>query len=105
MIDWYSLLVNSFWILGLAIILAAGSYHHWLAGEHKRSLRAQFSRPSFQLPAWAGFCLVCLGLAGTSSRIWETIIWMIFGLIGLFYGVQSGLALRHAARSSDSDGN
>jgi type IV secretory pathway VirB2 component (pilin) len=104
-IDWYDVIVNSFWILGLAIILAAVSYHHWLAGEANRSLRAQLESPAFQLPAWIGFCLICIGLAGGSGRVWETIIWIIFGLIGLFYSVQNGLTLRHASRSSDTDGN
>jgi hypothetical protein len=104
-IDWYNVIVNSFWILGLAIILAALSYHHWQAGECGRSLRAQLESPSFQLPAWIGFCLVCVGLAGSSGRLWETIVWVVFGLISLVYSVQSGLAQRRNSRSSNHNGN
>jgi hypothetical protein len=104
-IDWYNVIVNSFWILGLAIILAAGSYHHWLAGEYDRPLRAQLDNPSFQLPVWIGFCFICIGLAGSSDRVWETIIWIIFGLIGLAYSVQNGLALWRSSRNSSSNGS
>jgi hypothetical protein len=104
-IDWYHVIVNSFWSLGLAIILAALSYHHWQAGEYGRSLRQQLETPSFQTPAWIGFCLVCIGLAGSSGRLWETIVWIVFGLIGLVYSVQSGLAQRRNSRSSDHNGS
>jgi hypothetical protein len=97
-IDWYNVIVNSFWILGLAIILAAVSYHHWLAGEDNRPLRAQLESSAFQLPAWIGFCLICIGLAGSSGRVWETIIWIAFGVIGIIYGIQSGLALRRESK-------
>ena len=83
MIDWYSVLFNSFWILGLAIMLATFSYHYWLAPLENRRLREQLDQPSFQRFFWLGFVFICLGLAGTSERLWEKGIWIIFLLIGI----------------------
>jgi len=80
-IDWYGVLVNSFWILGLSVLLAAFSYHYWLAGEEKRRLKEQLDQPSFLRLFWISFVLISIGLAGTSQRWWETGIWIIFLLI------------------------
>ncbi len=82
MIDWYSVLFNGFWIMGLAILLSAFSYHYWLAPIENRRLREQLDQPSFTLFFWISFIFICLGLAGTSQRLWETGIWIIFLLIG-----------------------
>lgn len=89
MIDWTSLIINSFWVLGLAIILAAFSYHHWAAHEAGRSLREQLNQNSFQFFAWLGFTLVAVGLAGTSRQTWEMVVWILFALAGAFYAWQS----------------
>lgn len=85
-IDWFSVFINLFWILGSAIILAAFSYHFWLAGEEKRPLRIQLNYASFQKAFWTGVLLISVGLAGTSERLWEIVIWTIFALI-CFYSL------------------
>lgn len=82
-IDWYSVIVNSFWILGLAILLAAFSYHYWLAQAESRSLKEQLNQSSFPRFFWISFVFVGIGLAGTSQRTWETVIWILFTLISL----------------------
>lgn len=84
MIDWIALLFNSFWILGTAVLLAAFSYHYWLAQVEGTSVRVQLERPSFSRPFWFGFVLISLGLMGTSSRWWETAVWGLFTALSLF---------------------
>ncbi len=83
-INWFSVFINSFWILGLAVLLASFSYHYWQAGEEKRPLKAQLDSPSFLAAFWSGFILIGIGLAGTSGQIWETSIWTFFTLLCLY---------------------
>jgi hypothetical protein len=81
MIDWYALVLNTFWIIGLALLLAAISYHYWLAPLEGRSLRQQLDQPAFLQHFWISFSFISIGLAGTSQRVWEMILWIIFLLI------------------------
>lgn len=83
-IDWFSIFINLFWILGLAILLASFSYNYWLAGEDKRPLRVQLNQPAFQKTFWFSILLISIGLAATSQRLWEISIWTIFALICLY---------------------
>jgi len=85
MIDWQSVIFNSFWILGLAIMLAAFSYHYWLAGQERRQLRLQLSQRGFLQPIWFGLFLIGIGLIGTSQKSWEMVIWSAVTLIALFF--------------------
>jgi hypothetical protein len=82
-IDWYSVLFNAFWILGLAVIVAAFSYHHWEARQNQRRLKEQLNQPDFLRMFWFGFILICMGLAGTSEQLWEMVVWGIFTVIGI----------------------
>ncbi len=83
MINWQSLIFNSLWISGLAILLAAFSYHYWAASEQGRKLREQLSRPGFLGFFWLAMLLVSLGLLGTSQEPWEMAIWGGMALITL----------------------
>ncbi len=85
MINWQSVILNSFWILGLAIILAAFSYHYWLAGQENRKLRLQFNESGFLKPMWLGCILIGIGLIGTSQEIWEMILWGVLTLIAIVF--------------------
>jgi hypothetical protein len=88
-IDWFSVFINSFWIVGLAILLAAFSYHYWLAAEENRRLKEQLAQPGFQKFYWFSFVLIAVGLAGTSQKSWEIAIWIIFALISVVNMVQA----------------
>ncbi len=68
---------NAFWILGLAITLAALSYHYWEAAKLGRPFRQQLQATSFRLAAWMGAGLVCLGLGSTSQPGWGMIGWFV----------------------------
>jgi hypothetical protein len=83
-INWYSVIVNSFWIAGLSLLLAAFSYHYWLAQVTERPLRHQLNQVSFSRPFWLSFGLVGIGLAGTSLQTWETGLWSLFTLYCLY---------------------
>ncbi len=72
--DWLSLLFNVFWIFGAAVLLAATSYHYWLAQQINRSLREQLNEPSYTRLFWISLLLICIGLAGTGTRVWETAV-------------------------------
>jgi hypothetical protein len=83
MINWQSVIFNSFWILGLAIMLAALSYNYWLAKQEGRSLREQLGGRMFLRSFWLAMVLVGIGLAGTSQRNWELVIWIVLTVIAL----------------------
>jgi hypothetical protein len=88
MIDWLAVLINSSWILGLAIVLASFSYHYWYAPLNKRTLREPLRQPRFLRCFWLGLILLALGLAGTSRRLWEAGMWSLFLLISTINAIK-----------------
>jgi Ca2+/Na+ antiporter len=81
-----SVLFNGFWVVGLAIMLSAVSYHYHEAQMNRQGLRRQLSARSFSLAVWVSIALVALGLAGTSNTTWEAAIWIAVTLYAI-YGV------------------
>jgi hypothetical protein len=82
MIDWFGLLSNSLWVLGLAIALAAFSYISWQAStQNERTLSLLKTPGSLTAFSIAGL-LFCAGLAATSDAILEIVIWGV--LVVLF---------------------
>ena len=80
MIDWYFVFTHSLWILGLALALAAFSYHDWLRKELNRPLRQQVHEPSFRFLLNTGFLLVAAAfMLFESSRWWERALWFLLG--------------------------
>ena len=97
MIDWLNLASNSLWIFGLALALATFSYASWQASTgHDKSVRNKFrlelSSPSIQIPFNIAGMLFCAGLAATSAKTYEKILWIIllisFGIWVIFGGIQ-----------------
>ncbi len=88
-IEWSSVFFNGLWLVGSAVLLAGLSWHYWQAGEHKRPFRQQFQQPSFAQTGWIGLSLVTMGLAGTSSTTWETVLWVIGTAVCLLKTYQS----------------
>lgn len=81
MIDWVYVGTNSLWILGLSILLAALSYHDWLARETGQRRRALFRRLSWRLPLWTGMASFCIGVGlGRELSWWERIFWAALAL-------------------------
>lgn len=78
MIDWRMVASNGLWILGLSVLLAAFSYHDWLAGTSGRRRRDLFKEPSFLLPCTSGLFLTCVGWGlGQAVRRWEKAVWFV----------------------------
>ena len=100
MIDWANLALNALWIVGLASILAAYSYHRWLAAETSRRLRDVLSQRSGKIPFSAGMSLICVGFAyGLADRWWERAIWTAFALV---FAYQLVTDVRQERRKVDS---
>jgi hypothetical protein len=100
MINWLSVVANSFWVVGLAVILAALSYYYWLADQLGHSLREEFGRPRFQRLLVLGLLLVGIGLALTSNDLWQILpaaVLIIGCVVALF-------ALRRQRHRQRSDG-
>jgi len=76
---WWRVLTHGLWISGLSLILAAASYHLWLAHESGASRRHILTTRAWRW-AWAvGVFLVSLGWAlSMADTLWEKVLW--FGL-------------------------
>lgn len=92
MIDWASVAFNAVWIAGLSIILAAFSYHSWLAGVTGRALRAALNDRSWKLSFSTGMLMTCVGLGyGLTWNRWVTALWTA---LGVSYAYQLLMSLR-----------
>ncbi len=87
MIDWGAVIFNSFWIAGLALILAAVSYYYWVATEESISVSTMFQQPAFMRFVYLGLILVGVGLIGTNPSSIEILLaggLIILSAYGLF---------------------
>ena len=76
LIDWWLVGSSALWITGLAVLLAALSYHDWLTHETGRRLRDQFKTRSWGIPFALGMTLFCTGLAaGRDTAWWGRALW------------------------------
>ncbi len=80
-INWFSIISSSFWIAGLSLLLAAFSYHHWLINQKNRRLIDQLNQPSLQRFFWISLVFFSVGIAATSQKIWEIIVWIIIAIV------------------------
>jgi len=90
MINWLNLLVNTFWILGCALALATLSYASWQASVENEKMRMVLSSPGYKISLYAAGALFSIGLAATSDRIWEIILWAILTILFI---IQAGLSI------------
>ena len=81
MIDWYHLAANALWILALAIALATISYASWVAGSKHQKLGDTIALPGYQISLDMAGILFSLGLAGTSERWWEVLLWLLITVL------------------------
>jgi hypothetical protein len=77
-IDWWMVGTNSLWVLGLSILLAAFSYHSWLATEIARPRRDAFDTRSWRLAFAGGMMLTCAGWGLSQGRAWwDRTLWTL----------------------------
>lgn len=79
-----TVLTNGLWLVGLAVLLAAFSYHYNEARQSERPLKRQLQQRSFALAAWVSLSLIGAGLAATSQQWWEAGIWILFTLYAVY---------------------
>jgi hypothetical protein len=77
MIDWLNVLFNSIWILGAAIALAVLSIAYYQSQRVGEKLGKTLSRSGFSLYLNIAGILFALGMALTSPRWWEILLWVI----------------------------
>ena len=81
MINWYSLFANTLWILALAFAAATISYAHWQARQEDIKLGHLLSQPKWQNALNISGVFFCFGLAATTQKVWEQVIWLLMGLL------------------------
>ncbi len=97
MVDWAGVLKNAVWVVGLAVLLAAGSLASWEARRAGIRFAAILGQPGYMAAASAGLALFALGLALTSDRVGERALWGVFALASV---AQGAWALRRKTRGS-----
>lgn len=104
MIDWYGVLRNTLWIVGLAVALAAFSYTEWWRHLQtpKQSLRQALGGAGFQAAFSLGMVLFCAGLALSSDRWWEIAAWTVLGLLFAWQSMSAWRTLRRSTRSNQA---
>jgi hypothetical protein len=81
-IDWPFVATHALWILGLAVILAAFSYHNWLRQELGRSFRTQWREPGWRVPHYAGLILIAVSMVlMAGAPVWERAVWAVLAMV------------------------
>jgi hypothetical protein len=81
MIDWFNLVANALWILACAIALATLSHASWAASLRHEKLGKILALRQYHTSINLAGILFCLGLAGTSHKWWEIMLWLIIGAL------------------------
>jgi hypothetical protein len=74
MIDWWGLVSNSIWILGLSVCLATLSLVSYRARAEQIPLREAVNEPGSQLALAIGLLFFCLGILATSRTWWQVLV-------------------------------
>jgi hypothetical protein len=100
MIDVRAVAGNGLWVLGLSLVLAALSWARWVAHEEGARTRAVLARTGPRRAADLGLLLFCAGLAATSRRTWERVLWAV---LAVAWVVQAAVAGRNGATQGRKD--
>jgi peptidoglycan/LPS O-acetylase OafA/YrhL len=78
-VDWAYLGAHFLWIFGASLILAAFSYHVWLAQETGRPISAELREPSWRLALNIGLSLIVVTITvmPRSERWWTRLTALI----------------------------
>ncbi len=96
MIDWWSVGVNGLWVAGLAIFLAALSYHR---AARAHGAPGQALLWSGEVWPALGLALFCLGMGLVSDRWWKLLLWLALFFLALCQPfISRWLAQRRAVR-------
>ena len=84
MIEWYSLMANSLWILGLAVLLARLSFVSYQKAVLPEQ-QTQISGPDW--PQAAGLTLFCMGLLLSADGLFEQAAWGLLAVASLAWAL------------------
>jgi hypothetical protein len=98
MIDWYSLIANSLWIVGCALALAAFSYASWQASLYHQKLLAHLRSPGVLRAFSAAGVLFCLGLTALSDYGPWLFLW---GILAFLLLLQFAFSFRQRPKPGD----
>lgn len=108
MIDWWGLVPNVLWVLGLALALAVFSVASYQAGAQGARLRDNLKQATYHVPLNLGLSFFCLGLLLSSRTWWEGVLW---GLLAAGFAAQATVAWwqsrvdgRRLPQSEEADG-
>ena len=88
MIDWWSVLTNSLWIVGLATALAVLSYSDWLASTEGRGLASTLRRLASSTSFVASMALVCVGTGLSVTLWWQRGLWLLLAISFAALGIR-----------------
>jgi tellurite resistance protein TehA-like permease len=87
-IPWGKVFSNFIWILGAAVILAAFSYHEFLAYTEKAKRIEVFKRDSFKKSLLLGAILIAAGISASAHKLWLTLIFGIAALLLIILAIK-----------------
>jgi len=99
-IPWGRVLSNFVWILGTAVILAAFSYHEFLAHIQKAKRIEVFKRDSFKKPFLLGTILIAAGISASAHQLWMI---AIFGIVAVLLIIWSIKVIKFQATKKQED--
>jgi len=102
MIDWFNLFANSLWILGCALAFSTLSYASWKASINQQKLRILLNALEYQRAFNFSGILFCIGLALTSERLFETILW---GILAILFFISLTLTWKVSQKQGDENGS
>ncbi len=86
MIDWFGIVTNGLWVLGLAGMVATLSYFDYCAWSQGKPVRQVLKAAMFVRPfSWA-VATFCLGVAASSGSWWQRVAW---AALAVLFGVQA----------------
>lgn len=88
MIDWLEVVRNAVWITGLAVVLTAWSYLHWLATVTRQERSVVFARRSWVASRTIGMAMFAFGMAMSAGRWFEVAAWLVLASWVTFEGVR-----------------
>ena len=100
MVDWLSLGFNALWVAGSVLVLAVLSTSNWIARASGQRLRDQLAQPRQKVILALAGQLFCVGMLGTSTILWERIVWDLLVLAFTVLLVQAVRSVRKGIQSS-----
>jgi hypothetical protein len=79
-IDWWGVLSNLLWVLGLALLLATWSVAYYDARTQGVPTLRLLEVGGYSLSVTVGLILFCLGMVATEERLWAQVLWGVLAL-------------------------